>query len=106
MFIEPVIILDAAIDQIVAEHMGGQSVLFSDCEVKLQEQLQLAETLSKQFNPFACAFEIAEINLDQLRNSLQSETDHKVSVWISEGRVTMLSLFGTTEEMHAVMAPY
>jgi hypothetical protein len=55
MFIEPVIILDSAIAQVVEERLTGQPVLFRDCEVKLQKQLQMAETLSKHFNPLADA---------------------------------------------------
>ena len=50
LFIEPVTILDAAISQLVAERLNGQPVLFRDCEVKLKEQLQMAERLSELFN--------------------------------------------------------
>jgi hypothetical protein len=45
----------------------------------------------------------AEINLEELRNSLQSEADRRISVWVNLARVEMLSLFGKTEEMHAAM---
>ena len=79
MFIEPVILLDAAIAQVAAEYLDGQPILFRDCEVKLQEQLQLAERLSKHFNPLADALDIAAIDLEELRNSGQSEADRQVS---------------------------
>jgi hypothetical protein len=65
--------------------------------------LQIAETLSKHFNVLADELEIAEINIEQIRTSLQSETDRQVSVWVSRARVTMLHLFGTPEETHAAM---
>jgi len=51
-------------------------MLFRDCEVHLQEQLQIADTLSKHFNPLADALDIAKIDVEELRNSLQSEADH------------------------------
>ena len=50
LFLESVIILDAAIGQVAAERFNGQPVLFRDCEVKLKEQLQMAERLSELFN--------------------------------------------------------
>jgi hypothetical protein len=103
MFIEPVIILDSAIAQVVEERLTGQPVLFRDCEVKLQKQLQMAETLSKHFNPLADALGIAGISLEELRSSLQSETVRRVSIWVNLARMQMLSTFGTPEEMHAAM---
>jgi hypothetical protein len=103
MFIEPVILLGAAIAQIVSDHLDGQPVLFRDCEVKLQEQLQMAEKLCKHFNPLAEALDVAEINLDQFRSSLQSEIDRRIAIWVNLGRAEMLSLFGKTEEMHAAL---
>jgi hypothetical protein len=71
-----VIILNAAIGQVAAEHFNGQPVLFRDCEVKLKEQLQKAERVSELFNFLAPAAGIAEINLEELRNNLQSEIDN------------------------------
>jgi hypothetical protein len=103
MFIEPVIILDAAIAQVASERLDGQPVLFRDSEQKLQEQLQMAETLSKHFNPLAHPFGIAEINLDELRNCFQSETDGRISIWASLARMQMLTALGKTAEMHAAM---
>src|ERR1700680_495122 len=50
MFIKPVIVLDAAVAQLVTERLNGQPVLFHDCSVQLEEQLQMAEELSKHFN--------------------------------------------------------
>jgi len=103
MFIEPVIILDAAIAQLVAERLNGQPVLFRDTAVKLAEQLKMATDLSTWFNELAVEVGAAEINLEELRNSLQSEIDRKIAIWFNLGRVTMLSLFGEMEEMHAAM---
>jgi hypothetical protein len=37
IFLESVIILDAAIAQVAAERLNGQPVLFQDCSVKLEE---------------------------------------------------------------------
>ena len=39
-----------AIAQVVAEQLNGQPVLFRHCEAELQEQLQMAERLSKHLN--------------------------------------------------------
>ena len=104
MFIETVIILDAAIAQIAAERLSGQLLLFRDSAVKLAEQLQMATDLSTWFNELAVEVGAAEINLEELRNSLQSETDRTISTWVILARVEMLSLFGKTEELHAAMA--
>lgn len=103
MFVKPVIILDAAIAQVVTERLTGQPVLFHDSAAKLALQLEMATTLSKCFNKLAAEVGVDEINLEELRNSLQSETDCKVSVWISLTRVINLATFGDVEETHAAM---
>jgi hypothetical protein len=104
MFIETVIILDAAIGQVAGERLSGQPVLFVDSAVKLTEQLQMATDLSTWFNSLAVEVGAAEINLEELRNSLQSETNRKISIWVNLARLEMLSTFGKTDEMHAAMA--
>jgi hypothetical protein len=98
MFLESVIIFDAAIAQVAVEHLNGQSLLFRDTAIKLAEQLQMASDLSTWFNELAVEVGAAEINLEELRNSLQSETGRRIPTWVSLARVEMLSLFGTTEE--------
>ena len=97
------IILDAAIAQVAVEHLNGQPLLFRDSAVKLAEQLQMATDLSTWFNELAVEVGADEINLEELRNSLQSETDRTISTWVILARVEMLSLFGKTEELHAAM---
>jgi 3'-phosphoadenosine 5'-phosphosulfate sulfotransferase (PAPS reductase)/FAD synthetase len=99
MFLESVIILDAAIAQLAAERLNGQPVLFRDCSLKLEEQLQMAEELSEHFNLLARAVDAAEINLEELRNSLQSETDRQISIWVRLAHTAALSLFGTEKEV-------
>ncbi|MBZ5547400.1 MAG: hypothetical protein LAO22_05430 [Acidobacteriia bacterium] len=103
VFLESVIILDAAIAQVEAGRLNGQRVLFRDCSVQLEEQVQMAERLSEHFNFLARSLGSAEINLEDLRKSLQSETDRQISVWISLARVATLSVFGNDEEMDAAM---
>jgi hypothetical protein len=103
MFLESVITLDAAIAQVAAERLNGQPVLFRDCSVKLEEQLQMAQQSSEHFNFLARAVDADEINLEELRNSLQSETDRQVSIWVHLARVQALDLFGTEKETHAAM---
>jgi 3'-phosphoadenosine 5'-phosphosulfate sulfotransferase (PAPS reductase)/FAD synthetase len=103
MFLERVIILDNAIAQLAAERLNNQPVLFRDCSVKLEEQLQFAEELSGHFNPLARAVDAAEINLEELRNSLQLETDRQISIWVHLARTEALSTFGTEKEVQAAM---
>jgi hypothetical protein len=103
MFLESVITLDAAIAQVAAERLNGQPVLFRDCSVKLEEQLQMAQELSEHFNFLARAVDADEINLEELRNSLQSETDCQISIWVHLAYIKALSLFGTEKEIHAAM---
>ena len=101
MFLESVITLDAAIAQVAAERLNGQPVLFRDCSVKLEEQLQMAQESCEHFNSLARAVDVAEINLEELRNSLQSETDRQISIWVHLAWTETLSLFGTEKEMQA-----
>jgi hypothetical protein len=103
MFLKSVIVLDATIAQVVAERLNGQPVLFHDCAEALEEQLQLAEELAKHFNVLAGEVDVAEIDMEELRNGLRSETDRRVSVWVSHARMEMLSVFGKAEEIHAAM---
>jgi hypothetical protein len=102
-FLESVIILDAAIAQLVAERLNGQPVLFRDCSVKLAEQVQMAERASEYFNFMARSEETAEIDLAELRESLQPEIDRQISIWVTLARLEMLSAFGSLEDVHAAM---
>jgi hypothetical protein len=102
-FLESVIILDAAIAQVVAERLNGQPMLFRDCSVKLDEQLQMAERASEYFNLLASSAGSAEIDLGELRESLQPEIDHQISIWVNLARSETLSAFGNLDDMHAAM---
>ena len=103
MFLESVIILDAAIAQLATERLNGQPVLFRDCSLKPEEQLQMAEELSEHFNLLARSVGTAETNLEELRNSLQSETDRQISIWVHLARTAALNTFGTEKEVQAAM---
>jgi hypothetical protein len=102
-FLESVIILDTAIAQVVEERLNGQPVLFRDCSVKLEEQVQMAERASEYFNLLARSAGTAEIDLGELRKSLQPETDRQISIWVSLARLETLSAFGNLEDVHAAM---
>ena len=106
MFLESVVMLEASVALVVAQQLNGQPVLFRDCEAALREQLQMAETLSTLFNIVAGTLNIPKINLDDLRNSLQSETDRRISRWVSLARMQMLSTFGNLEDLHAAMEQF
>jgi hypothetical protein len=95
LFVDAVVVLEGAIAQVSAEQLNSQPVLFRDCEVKLTEQLQMAERLTDHFNFLAHEVSAAEINLKELRNRLQSETDRQVSIWINLARVASLGAFGS-----------
>jgi len=45
----------------------------------------------------------AEIELGELRKSLQPETDRQISIWVSLARLETLSAFGNLDDMHAAM---
>jgi hypothetical protein len=106
MFLQDVIILDAAIAQIAAERLSGQLLLFRDTAIKLAEQLQMATDLSTRFNELAVEVGAAKIDLQEVRNSLRSETDRQISIWVHLADTAALSTFGTKEEMHAAMDQY
>ena len=91
------------IAQVAAERLSGQPLLFRDTAIKLAEQLQMATDLSTWFNKLAVEVGAAEIDLEEVRNSLRSETDRQISVWVHLGRIAALSTFGREEEMHAAM---
>jgi hypothetical protein len=63
----------------------------------------MAEELSEDFNLLARAVDAAEIHLEELRSSLQSETDRQISIWVHVAHTEALSLFGTEKEMHAAL---
>jgi len=79
MFIEPVIGLEVAIDQLVAVWLDGQPVLFRDTAVKLAEQLKMATSLSTWFNMLAVEVGATEIDLEQVRNNLRPTIESQVS---------------------------
>jgi hypothetical protein len=95
MVIESVMILDAGISRVSAEHLNGEPVLFGDAAAKLAEQLQMTTNLSKCFNELAVEVGAAEIDLEEVRGSLGTETDRQVSSWVHLARADALSLFGT-----------
>jgi hypothetical protein len=103
LFLESVIVLDAAIGQVAAEHLNGEPILFTNSVIKLAEQLQMAKMLSDYFNSLARALGVTEINLEELRISLQSKTDYQVSLWTNIARAESLSEFGTGAEMRAAL---
>jgi hypothetical protein len=95
MVIEPVIILDAAITQVAAERLIGQPVLFRDTAAKLEEQLKMVTDLTTWFNEAAVKVASAQIDLEKVRDNLQSEIDRQISIWVHLARTAALSLFGT-----------
>ena len=106
MFVEVVIILDAAIAQVVLEYLAGQPVLFGDTAINLTDQLRMSTDFVTWFNKLAVEVGVAEINLAELRSSLQSEIDREIAILVSRARQEMLSTFGKTDAMHAAMEKF
>jgi hypothetical protein len=98
VFISSVMVLDAAIDEVILEYFNGQPVLFCESAEKLAEQLQMVADLATGFNLIAVEVGVPEIDLDQVRKTLQPETERTVSIWLNLAKITMLDLFGTTGE--------
>ena len=103
MFIETVVILDAAITQAAEERLGDRSILFRDVEVKLEEQVQMATDLSARFNEATLDLGTDPINLEQLRESLPAEIEHQATSWAHLARMEALAAFGTLEELHVAL---
>ena len=103
LFIETVIILDGAVGRIAAERFNGQPVLFRDTAIKLTEQLKMASDLSNWFNEAAVRVGTAQIYLETLRDTLQSEIDRRISIGVHLAHTEALSLFGTEKEIHNAM---
>jgi hypothetical protein len=97
-FLKSVILLDASISQLITERLSSQPVLFRDSAAKLAEQLEMATTLAIWFNMLAVAVDATEIDLEKLRNSLQSEVDRTISNWMNQACLEMLIPLGEMEE--------
>jgi hypothetical protein len=106
MFLQPVIVLDAAIAQITAEHLKGDPILLHDCGAELEKQMEMGTTLCQYLNSLACEVGAEEINLEKLPNSIQSEIESKISIWLNLARCTMLADFGSNVEIHAALDRY
>jgi hypothetical protein len=104
--IEPVIILDAAINQVVAERLSGQTALFRDAAVLLGEMLEMVTNLSRWFNVLTPSFGRAEINLEDLRRSLQAEIDRRINIWVGVARLKTLALLGERGEFNSALTRY
>jgi hypothetical protein len=95
LFIESVIILDAAVGQIAAERFNGQPVLFRDTAIMLTEQLKMASDLSNWFNEAAVRVGSAPIDIDR-----------QVSIWVHLAHTDTLSLFVLAQrEMEKLRSP-
>ena len=103
MFVESVVVLDAAISRVVAEHMSGHPVLFRDCADNLQRQVEMAARLSGHFNRLAGRAGVAEINLEEVRDSLRAQIDEQVASWCKLARLEMLSEFGQEAVMRTLL---
>ena len=103
MFVESVVVLDAAISRVVAEHMSGQPVLFRDCADNLQRQVEMAARLSGSFNCLGRRIAGVEINLEEVRDSLRAQIDEGVASWFNLARLEMLSEFGQEAMMRTVL---
>ena len=103
LFIEPIVLLDGAIAQLVAGPLKDHPILFRNSEQKLAEQLEMATQLSTGFNETMVLEGSTEIDMEQLRTKLQSEVVRKAAIWVSQARFEMLKLFGTAEEQMAAI---
>lgn len=66
----------------------------------------MATDLSTWFNELAGGVGAAELDLEEVRNSLRSETNRQISIWGHLARTAALSTFGTKQQMHAAMDQY
>jgi hypothetical protein len=103
MCIEPVIILDAAINQVVAERLSGQPALFRDSEVVVAETLQIATDFSKWFNALADYVGATPINLEDFRSNLQAEIDRRIAIWVNCASLTSIASMGKPEEINSAL---
>jgi len=88
LFIEDILILEAAVARISSDHLNGQTTLFRDASVALEEQLLPAKTFSHSFNTLASKVGVPEINLASIRTSIRSEVDQQVSSYSSKSAIS------------------
>jgi hypothetical protein len=103
MFVESVVVLDAAVSQIAADHLCSQPVLFRDCADKMHRQIEMAARLSGYFNCVAGKAAGAEIDLVTFRDSLRSQIDEEVASRFNLARLEMLSEFGPEAVMRTLL---
>jgi hypothetical protein len=60
----------------------------------------MASDLSNWFNEAAVRVGTAQIDLETLRDNLQSEIYRRISIWVHLAHTEALSLFGTQKEIH------
>ncbi len=101
LFVEDVVLLDAAISQISAVYFGGRTILFTDCAEKLRDQLQMASQALEHFNILAGGFGFPNMTTDDARERLSAEVDQQVLRWTNIARIEMLAAFGTAGEFRA-----
>ncbi len=101
LFIEDILILEAAVARISSDHLNGQTTLFRDASVALEEQLLPAKTFSHSFNTLASKVGVPEINLASIRTSIRSEVDQQVSSWENLSRLEVLVVFGEGDACRA-----
>lgn len=104
-FVEQIFVLEGAISQIRSQMFGGHCILFSDCAVKLKEQLEMAGDVLEVFNIIASGLHIPVLTKEQICETLQQEVQQLVSHSEMAARAVTLDDFGTEAEFRENIAP-
>lgn len=102
-FAMPVVVLETAIERIVAEHFQGQPLLFGDCDDQLKQQLKNAEELISEFNKLAAAFGAEQMTFEQVRELHMPLADRRIESLVISARFQMLQLFGAEGECQSAV---
>jgi len=103
VFLESMVIFNAAIANVSSQYLNGHPALFPECRAQLEYQLQIAKTLTKHFNELAAEVDLPPINLTDLPKGLQADIERQVSSWINLAIVEMLDRFGDPDDVCSAM---
>jgi hypothetical protein len=101
VFVNEVFELDCVISQISAERFGAHSILFSDSDSQLREQIDLAHQALEHFDFWARQLKHPELTAEGICEKLRPIIDRQVARRVVIARGGMLAVFGEEGDFQA-----
>lgn len=100
-FVEPILLLEGAVQRMSAERFDAQPILFADSVVKLNAQLDLVDETIHAFNLLARYASFPLLSKNEISESLDAAVGQQVSRWSMIARGGMLAALGEWHECKA-----